>query len=722
MHASTNTSSVERLNERLLEQLNMGKSFEELFDSVFDRLQGFVPYNRIAVALLEKEAKLLRLCTCRSDGEVALKVGYAARIEGSTLAVLLEHGQPRIIDDLSEYLANKPHSASSALIVREGMKSSLTLPLVANGQPIGVVFFSSRQPRTYSEEHVALLRPLASHIAISVERTQLIQELREKQAELEGANRTKDGFLDLLRSEVEIQTRQLRTSEQRYRLLVELSRIINSSLDIRQVFQLAAAEIQKLLGCDRISLLTTHEFGMARHGFAIEYQGENRKSVEVPTRALPGSAFDWVMQHGMPRVVRSLEATSQFPEDQMLRSLGYGSMVYLPLQSREQSIAVLGLISRRVNEPDHWDMGLLSEVCGQLSIALANASTFEEISRLKADLEQQNVYLRDEIRSTQDTAHIVGDSRSMNQLRVAIDQVSKVDSTVLILGETGTGKELVARAIHESSQRHEQLMVKVNCAALSSNLITSELFGHESGAFTGASERRRGRFELANGGSIFLDEISEVPLETQVMLLRVLQERTIERVGGCDPIAINIRVIAASNRDLRTAVEAGRFREDLFYRLNVFPIHVPPLRDRREDIPALLNHFIERFGRKINKRIKSVSRQTMELLMNYHWPGNIRELENIVERAMVVSSDENLSVEPSWLTATAAFGSDKQIENKSFANVEREAIRDALSRTGGKIYGSDGAAALLGLKPTTLYGKMRKLGIGTVRRIKEVAN
>ncbi|XZE19763.1 sigma 54-interacting transcriptional regulator [Pirellulaceae bacterium SH449] len=720
MPLSTSSHPVERLNERLLEQLNMGQSFEELFDSVFDRFQGFVPYNRIAVALLEEKTGLLRLSSCRSDGPVALKVGYAARIAGSTLALLLEHGQPRIIEDLQVYLQNKPNSASTGLIVREGMRSSLTLPLIANGQPIGVVFFSSRQPHTYTEQHVALLRPLAGHIAISVERTQLIHELRQKQAELVEANKTKDEFLDLLKSEVEKQTRELRASEQRYRLLVELSRIINSSLDIREIFQLAAAEIQKLLGCDRISLLTTHEFGLARNGFAIEYQGADGHCVEVPTRALPGSAFDWVMQHGMPRVVRRLEETSQFPEDQMLRDMGYGSMVYLPLQSREQSVAVLGLISRRANEPDHWDMGLLSEVCGQLSIALANASTFNEISRLKADLEQQNVYLRDEIRSTQGITNIIGDSRSMSQVRVAIEQVAEVDSTVLILGETGTGKELIARAIHDASQRREQLMVKVNCAALSANLITSELFGHESGAFTGASERRKGRFELAHGGSIFLDEISEVPLETQVMLLRVLQERTIERVGGSEPIPINIRVITASNRDLKNAVDAGRFREDLYYRLNVFPIHVPPLRERREDIPALLNHFIERFSRKLNKRIKGVARQTMELLMSYHWPGNIRELENIVERAMVVSSDDNLVVDASWLTGVVPNSSSLPSQNRSFANMERETIRDALARTGGKIYGSNGAATLLGLKPTTLYGKMRKLGIATTRQIRQV--
>lgn len=717
MASAIHPDRFDLLNERLLEQLNMGRSFEELLDSIYDQLRGFVPYNRISVALLEQETGLLRLNSCRSDGEVALKVGYAARVVGSTLAALLQNGQPRIIADLPAYLASKPQSASTRLIVREGMRSSLTLPLVGNGQPIGVVFFSSRQRDAYTTEHVALLRPLAGHIAISMERTQLIAELRNKQTALVEANQTKDRFLDRLRSEVEEQTGQLRASERRYRLLVELSRIINSSLDVRRVFQLAAAEIQKLLDCDRISLLMTHELGTARHGFAIDYEDDKGKCIAVPTRPLPGSAFDWVMQHRMPRIVRSLSAPPQFPEDELLRDMGYGSMAYLPLQSRDQSVGVLGLMSRRVNEPDQWDMELLGEVCGQLSIALTNASTYDEIRRLKTELEQQNVYLRDEIRSAQNVGGIVGDSKAMNQVRIAIEQVAIADSTVLILGETGTGKELIARAIHEASQRREQLMVKVNCAALSANLITSELFGHESGAFTGASEQRRGRFELANGGSIFLDEISEVPLETQVMLLRVLQERTIERVGGSDLIPINIRVIAASNRDLMTAVDAGRFREDLYYRLNVFPIHVPSLRQRREDIPALLNHFIERFGRRINKRIQGVSRETMELLMNYDWPGNIRELENITERAMVVSRGDTLVVESNWLTGGKLQRPASSGRGRSFADVERETIRDALNGTGGKIYGPEGAAALLELKPTTLYGKMRKLGIKCTRQI-----
>lgn len=702
---------VELLNERLLEQLNMGKSFEELFDWVYDSFQGIVPYNRIAVALLQQDTDLLRLNYCRSDGDVALKVGYAARVEGSTLAPLLNNAESRIIDDLEDYLAKNPSSASTGLIVREGMLSSLTFPLVANGQPIGVIFFSSRQAFSYNSGHVSLLRPLVVHIAISMERTQLIAQLQRKQTELIEANRAKDDFLGTLRSEVEKQTHQLRSSEKRYRLLVELSRIINSSLDVGQVFQLAAAEVHKRFDCDRISLLMIHELGTVRHGFAIEYRGQHHKLVDVPTRSLPGSAFDWVLQQQVPRVVRSLETTSQFPEDELLRSLGYKSMVYLPLLFRQQAVGVLGLMSRHEHQPDQWDLELLIEVCVQLAIALNNASTYNEISRLKSNLESQNVYLRDEIRSNQDFGSIVGHSRAMNQVRIAIEQVAQADSTVLILGETGTGKELIARAIHESSQRHDHLMVKVNCAALSASLITSELFGHESGAFTGAAKRRQGRFELADQGSIFLDEISEVPLETQVLLLRVLQERTIERVGGSEPIAINIRVIAASNRDLKSEVDAGRFREDLFYRLNVFPIRIPPLRERREDIPLLLNHFIDRFSRRINKRIKGVSRATMELLMNYDWPGNIRELENIVERAVVVSEEENLVVDSSWLAGGIEPVKAKITLRRSFADIERETIRQTLVSTGGKIYGADGAAARLALKPTTLYGKMRRLGI-----------
>ena len=707
----------ERLVEQMLEQLNMGHSFNDLFDSVYSQLHGIVPYNRIAVALLEEPGHVLRLASCRSDGDVTLKIGYAARLAGSTLAPLLATGQARIINDLDEYLSRTPQSVSTGLICREGMKSSLTLPLLANGKPIGVIFFSSREAGTYTEQHAVLLRRLAGHIAISLEKTQLISELQRKNEELAAANRSKDGFLETLQQEVDKQTQQLRHSESRYRLLVEFGEVVNSSLNIRTIFEHAADQIYRLLRCDRVSLLLAgHE--SARSELAVEIVSERRRLTETAVQPHSGSAFHWVMQHRVPHVVRSLKSSHSFPDDQKLWEAGYASKVFLPLATRNQCLGVLGIASRQSEAPDHWDLELLNEACGQLAISVDNAAAYGEIDRLKGELQQQNIYLRDEIRTDKDFGNIIGDSRAMQQVRVAIEQVALTDSTVLILGETGTGKELIARAIHDFSSRRDELLVKVNCASLAPNLIPSELFGHEAGAFTGATERRRGRFELAHRGSIFLDEISEVPVETQVLLLRVLQERTIERVGGSEPIQIDTRVIAATNRDLKLHSESGRFREDLYYRLHVFPIRVPPLRERREDIPALLNHFIGRFSVHMNKSITRVDRRTMELMMSYHWPGNVRELENIIERAMIISQGDTLVIDESWLYGRPSLISEPpaMIAGRSLAEIERQTILDTLSRCHGKIYGPDGAAAELKLKPTTLYGKMRKHRIKSTRQ------
>ena len=706
--------------EQLLEQLNLGRSFEELLQAVYDQLDGIVPYNRIAVALLAEEGSVLRVLSCRSDGEKQLDVGYSAEIEGSTLQPLLSTGQPRIIDDLERYLDEKPTSESTELIVKEGMRSSLTLPLLAEGKAIGVIFFSSRQKNAYSDGQAAVLKRLAGHIAISIEKTQLVDLLKTRNKELAEANEIKDQFLDKLQQEVERQTVQLRKSEERYRLLVELGQIINSSLDLKSVFQHAAEEIHKLIGCDRVSLILirNREAGDGERGFGIEFRAKKRW-VEIPDTAIPGSAAEWVIKRGIPRVARCLDEERQFPEDQHLYERGYRSYVFLPLICRKESLGILEIASREKERVDQWDLVLLGELAEQLATALDNASAYGEIALLKSQLEEQNIYLRDEIKTVHDFGNIVGESRAMREVRHAIEQVAGTDSTVLILGETGTGKELIARAVHDLSARKDHLLVKVNCAALAPSVITSELFGHEAGAFTGASKRRHGRFEIASQGSIFLDEVVEIPSETQVMLLRVLQERVIERVGGNEPVAVDVRVIAASNRDLKKQVQEGAFREDLFYRLNVFPIQVPPLRDRREDIPALINHFISRFSRRMNRDVTRVHRRTMELLMSYDWPGNVRELENIIERAMIVSTGDTLAVEASWLCE-----SDEKPESPksalssaslSFAEMERRAILEALDACDGKVYGPGGAASRLGLKPTTLYGKMRKHGISKQR-------
>jgi formate hydrogenlyase transcriptional activator len=329
----------------------------------------------------------------------------------------------------------------------------------------------------------------------------------------------------------------------------------------------------------------------------------------------------------------------------------------------------------------------------------------DQVAALRGKLERQTGYLRDEINSELLYKKLIGNSASLRRVRQAVEQVAPIDSTVLILGETGTGKELIARAIHEQSPRRQQLLVKVNCAALPPGLVASELFGHEAGAFTGAGQRRVGRFELAHQGTLFLDEIAEISPDVQVLLLRVLQERAFERVGGNERIEANVRLVAATNRELTAEVAAGRFRADLFYRLNVFPIHLPPLRERADDIPLLMHHFRVQLNRRMHKQVADIDPDSLELARRYPWPGNVRELENLVERAMIVATGDTLTLDPAWLSNPALASSNLALP---LAEMERRTILDTLHRCAGKIYGPDGAAAALGLKPTTLYGRMRK--------------
>ena len=356
--------------------------------------------------------------------------------------------------------------------------------------------------------------------------------------------------------------------------------------------------------------------------------------------------------------------------------------------------------------PDAIDPNLAAALKSLFALAAERFQLRSQVVDLDARLRRDVSYFRDESRGQRDLRSLTGDSAAMKAVRLAIQQVAATDSTALILGETGTGKELVARAIHQMSRRHAHHLVSVNCAALASSILTSELFGHEAGAFTGAAKRRLGRFELAQEGSLFLDEIAEMSAEAQVLLLRVLQERVLERVGGNEPVALDVRVLAATHRDLDAEVAAGRFRADLFYRLNVFPIRVPPLRDRRDDLPDLIRHFLRHFNRRMNKQVADLDAASLRLLQGYAWPGNVRELENFIERAMIVTAGSVLRVDPGWLKSDAA-----PVEDATFEETQRRVIEDALAKANGKIYGPAGAAEMLGLKPTTLYGKMRKLGI-----------
>jgi len=346
----------------------------------------------------------------------------------------------------------------------------------------------------------------------------------------------------------------------------------------------------------------------------------------------------------------------------------------------------------------------------------ATATDIDARKRAEDSVRSENQALREEIDRSSMFEEIVGSSAPLQEVISHITRVAPTDSTVLIVGETGTGKELIARAIHKRSQRSAAAFIRVNCAAIPQSLIASELFGHEKGAFTGALQRRIGRFESANGGTIFLDEVGELPIETQVLLLRVLQEREFERVGSSQTIRVDVRVLAATNRDLRAAVAEGRFRQDLFYRLNVFPIAIPSLRQRRDDIPLLVEYLIERYAKQVGKRFRSVSRRTLDMLQAYDWPGNVRELQNVIERAVILSDGDSLSVNETWLHRETPTPSGPMLSlNSHIVDHEKQMIETALAETGGKISGPTGAASRLGLPRQTLESRIQSLGIDKLR-------
>jgi len=433
-----------------------------------------------------------------------------------------------------------------------------------------------------------------------------------------------------------------------------------------------------------------------------------------------------VFSTGKPRIfsLRELEA---LPDSALIRALGIRSACSVPLATAHGILGTLDLGAFADDAFSADQFPLLTRVAGQIAIAVRNAMSYQRIEELNAQLAREKLYLEDEIRSDHLFEEIIGRSRALQRVLREIETVAPTDSTVLISGETGSGKELVARAIHQLSGRSHNAFVKLNCAAIPTGLLESELFGHEKGAFTGAISQRIGRFELANRGSVFLDEVGEIPLELQPKLLRVLQEREFERLGSTRTLRTDARLIAATNRDLAALVAEQKFRQDLFYRLDVFPIHVPPLRERREDIPMLVRHFAQQFARRMKKGIDTVPAETMEALTRYEWPGNIRELQNLIERAVILSTGPTLNVPISAVAAEtnssavarsadlsavarrAEAEADPDLDTLEHA--DRRHIINALERSNWVIAGPGGAAARLGLKRSTLQFRMRKLGI-----------
>jgi formate hydrogenlyase transcriptional activator len=516
--------------------------------------------------------------------------------------------------------------------------------------------------------------------------------------------------------------------EQRQILVLRAWEAVSTERELQGVLEAITQVLSPVVPYDGVAIISfdgvnhdcyaAHIVGFPRReGETLqEYFGrpEFVRQVETPIRPLrPYDPMNIKLKmDGAPYACDDLFAKEAWYEHEFhLAASGIRAYASIPMIVREKLIGVASFSRVEPKAFTDGDLAILQVISRTLAVAVSNALANEEIRKLRDQLEQENIVLREQLCRGQKFDEIVGDSPAIRRALDAVEQVAATDATVLINGETGTGKELIARAIHRLLPRARGPLVKFNCAAIPHTLLASELFGHERGAFTGAVARRKGRFEQANGGTLFLDEIGELPPEMQVMLLRVLQEREFERLGGGETVRVDVRIVAATNRDLAEDVRAGRFRSDLYYRLNVFPVHLPPLRERVEDIPLLTSHFAAKHGERFGRAISRIDRRAMNLLASYHWPGNVRELENVIERAVILSRNGTLRVERDILPSAVAAGS----VNERLQTQEREAIESALRASRGRISGPTGAAKSLGLAPSTLEFRIKRLGIDKFR-------
>jgi formate hydrogenlyase transcriptional activator len=474
--------------------------------------------------------------------------------------------------------------------------------------------------------------------------------------------------------------------------------------------------------CDFASLSLPDAKGTHLRLYALDFPESKGFLQEEMVYAIDGTPSGTAFRTMKPVTLDNpFDTWPKYPIVQMAVREGVRSFCALPMISRNRAIGTLNLGRLRDHAFTEDDVSFLAQVASQIAVAVENALVYHQIQELKEQLSKEKLYLEDEIRTEMNPAQIIGSSASLRKVLKQVETVAPTDSTVLIYGETGTGKELIARAIHDLSSRRAKAFVKLNCAAIPTGLLESELFGHEKGAFTGAIAQRLGRFEVANGGTIFLDEIGEIPLELQTKLLRVLQEREFERLGSSHTLRTDARLIAATNRNLEAMVTEQKFRSDLFFRLNVFPIQIPPLRKRQEDIPLLVRHFAQQFSKRMNKLIETIPSSAMEALANYHWPGNIRELQNVIERAVIVSTGPTLRLDVADLKSPEDRRSEERAVAVSaktggalddvLAETERQEILRALTRSNWIVAGPHGAAALLTMKRSTLRLRMQKLGI-----------
>jgi len=499
---------------------------------------------------------------------------------------------------------------------------------------------------------------------------------------------------------------ELQREGERLKLLLDMTNTLVSNLDLRDLLRAVAASIRQVMHFDGVSVWLPDEEQRQLCQLAMDLPEGKGFLTEDFLLPVEGSPVGRAFKTGKSVLVDVINEQRPSMVTPLAREEGLKSICALPLISRNRTLGVLTLARRDENAFSPEDVDFLLRAAGQVAIAIENALAYREIGELKDKLAEEKFYLEDEIRTEHNFEEMVGESSALKHVLQQVERVACTDSTVMILGETGTGKELIARAIHQLSNRRTRALVKLNCAAIPTGLLESELFGHEKGAFTGAIAQKIGRVELADKGTLFLDEVGDIPPELQPKLLRVLQEQEFERLGGTRTIRVDARLVVATNRDLDKMVAERQFRQDLFYRLNIFPIHVPPLRERAADIPLLVNFFVKKHAKKMGKRIERVPAETMRALARWHWPGNVRELENVIERALILSQGPVLNVSLAELKGAGPISTTTKVQTLEAS--EKEIILRALREANGVIAS---AAGKLGMKRTTLNSKMRKLQI-----------
>lgn len=681
-----------KIYEQLLsiaESIAMIHEKKRLFDTIHHQLKSLFKYKLSGIVLLEADSNIGKFFWSGEELSAEAVQKMQAPVDFSTVLMKAVPEALNIIRlDLPNTLIPDEIKEANTLIEKYAIKEVLFIPLRSNETTIGYLTLACDQYGSIEKQEYPLLSGISNLVAIAVTNTLAWENLKiqqeENQFQLEFTN--------------------------------EVLTVINQP----DVFRYLASALSQRIDFDFFNIVVLSHNLEANIELAYMKEGNNFRFIRIPTEIILDEADMELLEKNHAnhdKVVRlstndlNLISRNETVQQFIKEELQMQTAAVILLKSFSDTSVYLFLASRRADAFPVTETDLLQKLTPQLQLILENYYAFLEINNLRMQLEQEKHTLVNEINEKGEEEQFIAHSKAMTQVLRRVKQVAPIDTTVLILGETGVGKELIARALHNFSPRNSAPMIKVNCAALPAQLIESELFGHEQGSFTGAGERRIGKFEMANGGTIFLDEIGEIPIELQAKLLRVLQEKEFERIGGKSLIHCDVRIIAATNRHLETEVEKGNFRSDLFFRLNVFPIVLPPLRERQEDIPYFAEFFAGKFARRLGKPTLQIHADDLQRLIQHRWPGNIRELEHVIEKAVILSNNDQINLSDFHPTRAHNTRNTLPADFKSLKDLETEHILHALQITNGKVSGEKGAAKLLGINGKTLDSKMRKLGI-----------